>query len=180
MRVIPRQEMSNDRVTEFYKAIYAGCKSLLDLGCCEGSHTKHWNIPNKMFVDIERRSSTLEPFLLADILQIDKLFTPKSHDLVVALDVIEHLQKDEGYKWLQDMKRIARKRVLIFSPQGDYMVGQCSEGQKRHDAHWSGWTAEEFDAMGYDTLLCPDFHPTLGIGAFWAWKILDGQEIKIP
>ena len=178
MRVITRDILTNEKVTAFYHAFASGCDSLLDLGCCEGSHTKYFQIPNKLFVDVKRESSTLDPFLKADIRYADKLFTPKSYDLVVAIDVIEHLRKDEGYKLLQEMEKIARRRVLIFSPQGDYMVGQCQEGQSSYDAHWSGWTAEEFDAMGYFVILCPDFHPTLGIGAFWAWKILGVQEIN--
>lgn len=169
--------MTNDRMTEFYRIFSSGCASMLDLGCCEGNHTKHFNIPNRMFVDIERKSHTLDPFLQADIRYAGKLFTPKSYDLVTALDVIEHLEKYDGFNLLANMEHIAIKRILIFSPQGDYMVGHCPEGYSRHDAHWSGWTAEEFDVMGYHVLLCPDFHESLGIGAFFAWKIMDGDNI---
>ena len=115
--------MTNEKVADFYRILYSGCSSLLDLGCCEGSHTKHWDIPNKMFVDIEKRADDLNPFLKADIRYADKLFTPKSYNIVTALDVIEHLSKDEGYKLLQAMELIADKRILIFSPQGDYMIG---------------------------------------------------------
>ena len=169
--------MSNEKVTSFYWIFSGGCSSLLDLGCCEGNHTKHFPIPEKMFVDIEHMSNTLEPFLKADIRYAGKLFRPNSYDLVTALDVIEHLHKEDGCKLPQDMEQIASKRILIFSPQGEYMVGECQEGQLQHHAHWSGWTEEELSYLGFTCLLCPDFHFSLGIGAFWAWKELDGSNI---
>jgi len=169
--------MSNEKVTSLYRLFSSSCESLLDLGCCEGTHTKHFPIPEKLFVDIERMSNTLEPFLKADIRYAGKLFKPDSYALVTALDVIEHLQKEEGCKLLQDMEQIASRRILIFSPQGEYMVGHCLEGNPKHHAHWSGWTAEELSYLGFTCLLCPDFHPSLGVGSFWAWKELDSSNI---
>jgi len=42
----------------------------------------------------------------------------KSFDIVIAMDLIEHLPKSDGYKLLYEMERIARKACMIMTPNG--------------------------------------------------------------
>ena len=158
-------------------ALVAGCNSLLDLGCCDGSTLRQVSIGERLYVDIKRRENTPEPFLQADIRDAEKLFKPKSYDVVTALDVIEHLQKVDGWKLIADAERIARKRAIFFTPFGPLWTREDNDP----DSHHSGWVPSEFESLGYQTCLWTEFHKwETGHkhGAFVAWKTLVGTEIK--
>jgi len=46
-----------------------------------------------------------------------KHFINNSYDVVIALDLIEHLHKNDAIKLLLNMRRIARKHAIIFTPK---------------------------------------------------------------
>jgi hypothetical protein len=73
---------------------------------------------------------------------------PDSFDAVVAFDLIEHLGRDEGLALLAMMERMARSRVVVFTPNG-YLPQEPRDGNPLQ-AHRSGWTAEDFRRLGYD------------------------------
>jgi hypothetical protein len=64
----------------------------------------------------------------------------------VALDVLEHLSKEDGYAMLHAMERIASKKVLIFTPNG-FLPQESTDGDMQ--AHLSGWDAAEMRALGF-------------------------------
>jgi hypothetical protein len=70
-----------------------------------------------------------------------------SYDLVVAFDLIEHLSRDEGYRLLYEIDRIAQHASLIFTPNG--FVWQPPTPNNSFDAHLSGWTPAEFRSLGW-------------------------------
>ncbi len=47
----------------------------------------------------------------------DENFLPNTHDNVLCIDGIEHLEFDEGVQLLEKMEEISRKRVVIFTPE---------------------------------------------------------------
>jgi hypothetical protein len=75
-------------------------------------------------------------------------FKDGSVDGVFALDVIEHLTKDEGERFLDAMERIARKRVLVLTPNG-FTPKEHLEGGNPWQAHQSGWTTTDFAKRGF-------------------------------
>ena len=61
-----------------------------------------------------------------------------SFDVVIAFDLIEHLSKEDGYRLVYEMERIARRICVIFTPNGH--VWQPPRPDNSFDAHLSGWT----------------------------------------
>lgn len=70
-----------------------------------------------------------------------------SYDLVVAFDLIEHLSREEGYRLLYEIDRIAEHASLIFTPNG--FVWQPPTQENSFDAHLSGWTPAELRSLGW-------------------------------
>lgn len=131
-----------------------GCSSVLDIGCGAGSPLRHLGIDRLVGVDgygpaIEeaRSNNTHHEFHLSDVRTIGEAFPPKSFDAVVALDLIEHLTKEEGHKLLAGMERIASRRIVIFTPNG--FVPQMSQDGDLQE-HLSGWEPREMRGFGYD------------------------------
>jgi len=54
--------------------------------------------------------------ILADVGKIGEMFQPKSFDVVMWLDGIEHLEEANALEALGWAEKIARKRVVVFTP----------------------------------------------------------------
>ena len=114
----------------------------------------------------------------------------RSVDTAFALDLIEHLEKDEGYALLREMGRIARVQVVVFTPLGlypqTYHEGEL-DAWGMDGGHWqthrSGWHPEDMEHAGdgWEAVVSPDFHRwdqdgntlEVPLGAFWAIRTLD-------
>ncbi|MBU4242294.1 MAG: SAM-dependent methyltransferase, partial [Nanoarchaeota archaeon] len=70
-----------------------------------------------------------------------------SFDCVLASDLIEHLTKEEGNKLIKMMEKIAKKRVIIFTPNGFLPQGEFNKNPWQ--VHKTGWTVEEMQKKGY-------------------------------
>jgi hypothetical protein len=77
---------------------------------------------------------------------VGRFFGRHQFDCCVALDLIEHLTKEEGHQLIRDMERIASKRVLLFTPNG--FLGQSGKGDDLQQ-HLSGWEAGEMRSLGF-------------------------------
>lgn len=111
-------------------------------------------------------------------------FGENSVDTVFLIDVIEHLDKEEGARLLALTEKIARKQVVIFTPLG-FIAQETLHGGKdawglngaAWQEHKSGWMPEDFDDS-WNVYVCEDFHShnnvgkTLDkpVGAIWAIK----------
>lgn len=151
----------------------SGCESLLDIGCGEKSpiHLFTSAIPRTVGVDAHgpsleasRDAGVHGEYVQLDITEIGGRFQSRSFDCVVALDVIEHLSREEGLRLLDAMETIAGKRVVVFTPNG--FLFQPPEPGNPHQEHVSGWTAAEMRDRGYDVI---------GIAG---WKPLRGPYVK--
>jgi len=74
-------------------------------------------------------------------------FKEKSFDIVICLALIEHLEKEEGEKLLDDMEAIARKQVIISTPVGEYKQGAL--GGNPYQEHRYCWDPDELEEKGY-------------------------------
>jgi 2-polyprenyl-3-methyl-5-hydroxy-6-metoxy-1,4-benzoquinol methylase len=88
-----------------------------------------------------------DKYIVGDIKKLNTLIKRKSFDATIALDVIEHLKKEDGYRLLDSMERAARKRVILVTPNG--FVPQFNKDNKLQ-AHLSGWTVDDFVQKGYE------------------------------
>jgi hypothetical protein len=66
-------------------------------------------------------------------------------DAVIALDVLDHFPKEDGYTLLERGENLARRKLIVLCPNGDLYPSdsQLSELQK------SAWTASELRNLGF-------------------------------
>ncbi|MBX7139512.1 MAG: class I SAM-dependent methyltransferase [Chitinophagales bacterium] len=151
----------------------AGLKNLLDVGC--GSNSPVHTFSKKIYcvgvdafapsIEASRQKGIHREYYQMNVLEIDKNFDPKSFDCVLALDVIEHQKKEDGFQLLEKMERLARKKVIVFTPNG--FVEQGDRFSNPWQVHLSGWNADEFRKRGYKVI---------GVNGY---KSLRGQYAKV-
>ncbi|GAG79676.1 unnamed protein product, partial [marine sediment metagenome] len=83
------------------------------------------------------------------------LFSEKSFDVVTVTDVIEHLTREEGIKLIEDAEKLARKKVIFFTPK----IWDDNREAVKNPKYWSYgnidnyhkslWTEEDFTERGY-------------------------------
>lgn len=129
--------------------------SVLDVGC--GSSSPIAKIRKHFYsvgVDIHRPSigaskkkKIHDEYKIGNVFMIDKLFKGKQFDAVVALDLIEHLPKDKGRALLAKMTRLAKKKVILLTPNG--FIQQIPYDGNDFQKHLSGWTVDYFQKLGF-------------------------------
>jgi hypothetical protein len=70
-----------------------------------------------------------------------------SFDLVIAIDLIEHLSKSQGYLMLYEIDRIGKFGQIIMTPNG--FTWQPPSLNNPYNAHISGWTPKELRKIGF-------------------------------
>lgn len=105
-------------------------ESILDLGCGQGNSTKvikarHPHIKYAVGVELfdeyleaARNENIFNELIKKDVREID--FPDQSYDVVIASQVIEHLEQEEAWKLMSKMEKIARKQVIVSTP-----IGEC-------------------------------------------------------
>jgi predicted TPR repeat methyltransferase len=139
---------------ELEKAILP-CSTLLDLGCGSNSPIKYFSEKFQCIgIDLYEKSineskqkKIHNEYYQIDVLKIEENFKPNSFDCVVALDLIEHLTKEDGNKLITAMESISKKKVVIFTPNGYHPQGEFDVNP--WNVHKSGWTVEEMEQKGY-------------------------------
>ena len=130
-------------------------RSILDVGCGYGGMMERINKHRRLFslgidgyikcITAAKRKNTHDDYVLCDVRFIP--FRKKSFDIVVCLDVIEHLSKAEGFKLIGEMGEIAARQVIISTPVGFVQHGVVDNSPLQ--IHKSGWSPQEFRKMGY-------------------------------
>lgn len=139
--------------SDYLKKELKGCESVLDLGCGRSSPLRHCSVPYSVGVELfepylkeSREMKIHNEYILADIRKVE--FMPKSFDCVLALDVLEHLTKKEGIELIKKMENVAKKKIIIFTPNG--FLRQDEHDEDKLQIHKSGWTVDEFKKRGYE------------------------------
>lgn len=129
--------------------------SLLDVGC--GTKSPLQFISNRGFsvgfdvhrpsIEESRKKGIHDEYIEGSINQLSSIFSDDQFDYVIANDVIEHLTPEAGILFLDQLERIARKRVVIFTPSG-FVPQKAYDGNPWME-HLSGWDPEFFLSRGY-------------------------------
>lgn len=69
------------------------------------------------------------------------------YDLIIAMDVIEHVSKEEGEELLFNLAHTARKAVIINVPTGNWL-GNKVVANNPAEAHQAIWTKEDLEKYG--------------------------------
>lgn len=131
------------------------CKNILDVGC--GSYSPIHTFKNEKYavgvdafapsIEISKQKKMHDDYFVLNILELDKQFLPNSFDVVMALDVIEHQTKENGWKLMEQMEQIANKKIIFYTPNG--FLKQGDRFSNPWQVHHSGWSVEEFTKAGY-------------------------------
>lgn len=98
--------------------------SILDLGCGLSCKSQYLKARIKVGVDIHRpylRIAGLDydgTLISYDVTKIQELFLEKSFDVVLLLDIVEHIEKEYALELIKNCEYIARKAVIIETPSG--------------------------------------------------------------
>ena len=141
---------------QYFKKEFSGYESILDLGSGPGSGCgspiQYCDASFKVGVELfepyleqSQKKGLHNKYIKEDIRRVD--FPPKSFDLVMMIDVLEHLSKEDGQRLLKKMGKWAKKKVVVFTPNGYVFQGTYDENPLQ--AHRSGWSAEELREMGF-------------------------------
>lgn len=162
-----------DYLCELHRAL-ADVESVLDVGCGKDSLLKHFPRERLYREGVEAFAPYLEEsrakgihhkYHAIDALELERHFAPKSFDVVYMGDVIEHFDKADGLRMIEMMSRIARKKVILYTPNG-FMPLPARDGNDLY-AHRSGWEVEEMRSLGFEV-----------IGSA-GWKALRGDDAGI-
>jgi len=130
-----------------------GCGSLLDIGCGKDSPIKHvvergYSVgldTFKPYILKSKRAKLHDDYVLASISHL--CFKPKSFQTVALLEVLEHLNKSDGYKIMNQMDGLAKNKVVVFTPNG--FLKQQEYEDNIHQKHLSGWAVRELENLGF-------------------------------
>ena len=137
--------------------------TVLDLACGCGNPFKGIRFKQLVGVDIFKKRFHMPEYdvvIFDNIMNICKLFDKDTFDVITAIDTIEHLEKKEGYKLMEDMEKIARKKVIIFTPliwsenKENSEDPNCWVYKNPYNYHKSLWTNEDFISKGYSIKPC--------------------------
>ncbi len=101
----------------------------------------------KPVIQESKKKNIHDSYVLGDITKLSKFFKAKNFDSVISLDVIEHLTRKEGMVLMKNMEKIAKKNVIILTPNGFYH--QDHYDGNPHQEHKSGWKESDFLKLGY-------------------------------
>lgn len=131
------------------------CKSLLGL-----------DITNK-YLEVAKKYFPVMKFDIRNIKSFD-VFMDKSFDVVMALDVLEHVEEQTALRIMGQMERIARKKIIIYTPSKfetneEHVEEAWGLGSNPFQEHHCFITASRFERLGYNVTMPPPDRNTLAI-----------------
>jgi hypothetical protein len=155
--------------------ILADCRSVLDVGCGDEGGLIRFvpGVPYSVGIDKRIPEPASQTPLHTEYLELDirllaEHFEPRSFDCVVALDVVEHLSREDGFRLLDSMETIASKRVIVFTPNG--FLPQPPAANNPYQQHLSGWTTNDLERLGYRVVGINGWKPLRGPYASIRWR----------
>ena len=130
--------------------------TVLDVGCGPNSPLRRFSRRYAHTVGVDLFEPALaesaaagvhDEYRKLDVLRLEDEFEPQSFDAVVAFDLVEHLGEEDGRKLFGSMERVARRRVVVHTPNG--FVPQDEYGGNPLQVHRSGWTVGRMRELGY-------------------------------
>ena len=151
-----------------YKNIDLHTENILDIGCADGDMMSFINNRHsfctvgmdihKPYLLQAKRSLTHSHYFLGDAGKLP--FKDKCFDAVLLLEIIEHLEFNEGKRAIEEAERVARTEVIISTPVA--FTKQEAYSGNPHQEHRSFWSPAEMRQRGYRVI---------GIGAFENWLV---------
>lgn len=137
-------------------------ETILDLGCGNGdfmkdiSYGEKWNIIgvelDKDSINRASQSYAYSKVTRGDITKLPNSIVKKKYDVVIATQVVEHLDKKNGLISLEKWEQLANKKVIISTSVGFIKFDRVEKNRPEINVlqkHLSGWNVQEFKLKGY-------------------------------
>ncbi len=135
-------------------------KTILDLGCGDGSlmellsQGRTWQITGidiyKKYTETARQRQVYQKVIRGDLLKtISKNNLKSKYDVVFFSQVIEHVTRSYGEKILEEIEKLAKKRIIVGTPRGFMEQPHEFLDDNPYQVHKSGWSIDDFTSRGY-------------------------------
>lgn len=129
--------------------------SILDIGSGRGEPMRFINRKGQFItlgIDIfepylreARRYETHDSYVCCDVRRLP--FRSQSFDIVLCLEVLEHLKREDGQALISAMEEIACRQIIISTPVGEYEQHHL-DGNPNQE-HQAIWKPAELRKLGY-------------------------------
>jgi 2-polyprenyl-3-methyl-5-hydroxy-6-metoxy-1,4-benzoquinol methylase len=100
------------------------------------------------FLKFLKHFSTYDDAALSDVGSLP--FKDRAFDVVLASEVLEHLPKQNGLKFLQEVERVCKGKIILTTPNGAYQLGERMHSHHVESMeHRSGWSVGELRKLGF-------------------------------
>jgi hypothetical protein len=96
-------------------------------------------------IETSQKLGIHDEYIVGDVMTHD--FGNRRFDVVVANELIEHLDKWAGWRLLERLEQLASRLILVTTPNG--FVPQGAEHGNPWQRHRSGWFPHDFEGLGY-------------------------------
>jgi len=140
--------------------------SLLDVGC--GAGVESMLLAEKcsfryVGLDIFRpylvQAKKRLPKARANFILCDIRYLPirdKTFDIALCMNVLEHLQREEGFKLIADLELVTRRQIIVWVPIGLFEPGALDNNPWQ--AHRSAWSEDDLTRLGFTVKARLSFH----------------------
>lgn len=156
-----------------------GVATLADLGCRDCWHTtalpgvkRHIGVeiwPDALARGVAKGVPGFEPVELC-ALEWCRSQAARSVDVVLAIDMVEHLEEPRGLELIEEMARVARVMAAVWTTLGFVEQGpfDVDGNPNPHEQHVWGPMLEDFTSRGWYARAYPRWHGPRG-GGLLAW-----------
>ena len=92
------------------------------------------------YVEKQRKLGVYDRVIQGDARKLP--YESQSFDIVIATDIIEHLEHDDGLTLIEEIERVSKSDVILSNPYGYNPQEECDNNV--YQRHLSGWSPEEF------------------------------------
>lgn len=138
-----------------------GCSSILDMGCGRQPLSLRMAVGHRVFL-LDMHAGSVTSVCESGVYRVVgdvryATFRKNSVDAVLLLQVLEHLDKRDGGTVLRVLESIARKVVVVSTPNGFVAQEEAETARNPFQQHCSGWSVADLEAQGYHVTGCEGF-----------------------
>lgn len=85
--------------------------------------------------------------MIGEALETLKVLKDNSYEMVMAIDILEHFHKEDGLVFIQELKRVASRLVLISTPK-EFVAQEYEENP--YETHRSLWTDKDLQELSFN------------------------------